>query len=226
VELDGAAYLSPVCLWAQPHRQNAGVHLERSGHLGTAAAPRIESRNCGSAVRVNDTTSATNLGCLSPYISVMNGFDSQSFIPLKTHWFHIMLCLAGGEQHGYRIMQEVLDRAKRTGALVAGNALWIDQAPDRSGTDRGNRPAPSPGNGRRATTLLPAHAAWQPSARRGMRAPFRSSIRRARQSRCRRADGSGRRLRAFWQFCDHVFAELHHEELVRTIRPKQRMVTE
>ena len=34
----------------------------------------------------------------------------QSFIPLKTHWFHIMLALAGGEQHGYGIMQEVLNR--------------------------------------------------------------------------------------------------------------------
>jgi DNA-binding PadR family transcriptional regulator len=36
--------------------------------------------------------------------------DVQKFIPLKTHWFHIMLSLAGGEQHGYGIMQEVLNR--------------------------------------------------------------------------------------------------------------------
>lgn len=36
--------------------------------------------------------------------------DPQKFIPLKTQWFHIMLSLAGGEQHGYGIMQEVLDR--------------------------------------------------------------------------------------------------------------------
>src|SRR5271163_886545 len=35
--------------------------------------------------------------------------DSKSFIPLKTNWFHIMLSLAGGEQHGYGIMQEVLN---------------------------------------------------------------------------------------------------------------------
>jgi DNA-binding PadR family transcriptional regulator len=34
----------------------------------------------------------------------------QAFIPLKTQWFHIMLSLAGGEQHGYGIMQEVLNR--------------------------------------------------------------------------------------------------------------------
>jgi DNA-binding PadR family transcriptional regulator len=36
--------------------------------------------------------------------------DSKAFIPLKTNWFHIMLSLAGGEQHGYGIMQEVLNR--------------------------------------------------------------------------------------------------------------------
>lgn len=36
--------------------------------------------------------------------------DANKFVPLKTHWFHIMLSLAGGEQHGYGIMQEVLNR--------------------------------------------------------------------------------------------------------------------
>ena len=36
--------------------------------------------------------------------------DVQKFIPLKPQWFHIMLSLAGGDQHGYGIMQEVLDR--------------------------------------------------------------------------------------------------------------------
>jgi len=34
----------------------------------------------------------------------------QKFIPLKPHWFHIMVSLAAGEQHGYGIMQEVLNR--------------------------------------------------------------------------------------------------------------------
>jgi DNA-binding PadR family transcriptional regulator len=29
---------------------------------------------------------------------------------LKTNWFHILLSLADGGQHGYGIMQEVLDR--------------------------------------------------------------------------------------------------------------------
>lgn len=42
----------------------------------------------------------------------MAEIDPQSFVPLKTQWFHIMLSLAGGEQHGYGIMQEVLTRTE------------------------------------------------------------------------------------------------------------------
>ncbi len=40
----------------------------------------------------------------------MTEADAKAFLPLKTQWFHIMLSLAGGEQHGYGIMQEVLNR--------------------------------------------------------------------------------------------------------------------
>jgi DNA-binding PadR family transcriptional regulator len=40
----------------------------------------------------------------------MPEIDPQRFLPLKPQWFHIMLSLAGGEQHGYGIMQEVLER--------------------------------------------------------------------------------------------------------------------
>jgi DNA-binding PadR family transcriptional regulator len=36
--------------------------------------------------------------------------DPKRFLPLKPQWFHILLSLAGGEQHGYGIMQEVLNR--------------------------------------------------------------------------------------------------------------------
>jgi len=42
----------------------------------------------------------------------------QKFLPLKSQWFQIMLSLAGGEQHGYGIMQEVHER---TGGKVR---LW------------------------------------------------------------------------------------------------------
>jgi DNA-binding PadR family transcriptional regulator len=44
--------------------------------------------------------------------------DPDSFLPLKPHWFHVLLSLAASDQHGYGIMQEVLDR---TGGKVR---LW------------------------------------------------------------------------------------------------------
>jgi len=34
----------------------------------------------------------------------------ESFLPLRPHWFHVLLSLADQEQHGYGIMQEVLER--------------------------------------------------------------------------------------------------------------------
>src|SRR5579862_9576047 len=40
----------------------------------------------------------------------MSDADYKEFIPLKAQWFHILLSLAGGEQHGYGIMQDVLNR--------------------------------------------------------------------------------------------------------------------
>jgi DNA-binding PadR family transcriptional regulator len=36
--------------------------------------------------------------------------SADSFLPLRANWFHILLSLSGQEQHGYGIMQEVLDR--------------------------------------------------------------------------------------------------------------------
>jgi DNA-binding PadR family transcriptional regulator len=36
--------------------------------------------------------------------------SAESFLPLKSQWFHILLALASGEQHGYGVMQDVLDR--------------------------------------------------------------------------------------------------------------------
>lgn len=40
--------------------------------------------------------------------------DAAPDVPLKTNWFHILLCLADGEQHGYAIMREVLERTDGT----------------------------------------------------------------------------------------------------------------
>ena len=40
--------------------------------------------------------------------------DAAAFLPLHNNWFHILLSLAGAEQHGYGIMQEVLERTNGT----------------------------------------------------------------------------------------------------------------
>jgi DNA-binding PadR family transcriptional regulator len=34
----------------------------------------------------------------------------ESFLPLRSHWFQILVSLVGGERHGYAIMQDVLAR--------------------------------------------------------------------------------------------------------------------
>jgi len=49
---------------------------------------------------------------------VPNSDLPDSFLPLKPNFFHILVTLAPGEQHGYAIMQEVLER---TGGKVR---LW------------------------------------------------------------------------------------------------------
>ena len=117
----------------------------------------------------------------------MNDVDSQNFIPLKTHWFHIMLALAGGEQHGYGIMQEVLDRT--TGkvrlwpATLYGSIKRLIEAGLIEESDL--RPAPELDDARRRYYRL------TPLGRRVLDAE-----------------------------CERL------QELVRTIRLKQRMVTE
>ena len=40
----------------------------------------------------------------------MTNKKPEAFLPLKSNWLHILLSLVGGEQHGYGIMQEVLER--------------------------------------------------------------------------------------------------------------------
>lgn len=35
----------------------------------------------------------------------------EAFLPLRSNWFHILLSLVDGEQHGYGVMRDVLDRS-------------------------------------------------------------------------------------------------------------------
>lgn len=40
----------------------------------------------------------------------MTETSAHDFLPLKVNWFHILLSLASGDQHGYGIMQTVLEQ--------------------------------------------------------------------------------------------------------------------
>src|ERR1700693_6343870 len=117
----------------------------------------------------------------------MKKSDPQTFIPLKSHWFHIMLSLAGGEQHGYGIMQDVLNRT--TGkvrlwpATLYGSIKRLIEADLIDESDE--RPAPEFDDARRRYYRLTALG------------------RRVLDAECERL-----------------------EELVRSIRVKQAMVTE
>jgi len=113
--------------------------------------------------------------------------DAQKFLPLKPHWFHIMLSLAAGEQHGYGIMQEVLNRT--TGkvrlwpATLYGSIKRLIEADLIEESDE--RPAPEFDDARRRYYRLTAFG------------------KRVLDAECERL-----------------------QELVRTIRAKQSMVTQ
>ena len=113
--------------------------------------------------------------------------NPQRFIPLKAQWFQIMLSLAGGEQHGYGIMQEVLGRThgkvRLWPATLYGSIKRLIEAGLIEESDE--RPAPELDDARRRYYRLTALG------------------RRVLDAECERL-----------------------QELVRTIRVKQRMVTQ
>jgi DNA-binding PadR family transcriptional regulator len=117
----------------------------------------------------------------------MTEIDPRRLLPLKAHWFHILLSLAGGEQHGYGIMQEVLQRTdgkvRLWPATLYGSIKRLIEADLIEESDE--RPAPELDDARR---------------------------------RYYRVTRLGRQV--LDAECDRL------QELVRTIRLKQSMVTE
>ena len=117
----------------------------------------------------------------------MTKLDPRKFVPLKTQWFHILLSLAGGEQHGYGIMQEVLQRTggkvRLWPATLYGSIKRLIEADLIKESDE--RPAPELDDARRRYYCLTTLG------------------RRVLDAECERL-----------------------QELVRTIRVRQRMVTE
>jgi DNA-binding PadR family transcriptional regulator len=75
----------------------------------------------------------------------------DDFLPLKPHWFHVLLSLADDDQHGYGIMQEVLDRTD--GKVRLGPATLYGTLKRLMDEDlieeSGERPAPDQDDARR-----------------------------------------------------------------------------
>lgn len=88
----------------------------------------------------------------------MTEIAAQKFIPLKPQWFHILLSLAGGEQHGYAIMQEVLcrtsGRVRLWPATLYGSIKRLIEADLIESSDE--RPAPELDDARRRYYRLTA----------------------------------------------------------------------
>jgi len=82
--------------------------------------------------------------------------DPQPFLPLKTQWFYIMLSLAGEEQHGYGIMQEVLERTSGKVRLWPATLYGSIKRLIEAELIEESQERPRSGIGRRPTPVLPA----------------------------------------------------------------------
>src|SRR5687768_3119790 len=75
----------------------------------------------------------------------------EAFLPLKSNWLHILISLAGGEQHGYGIMQEVLERSDGKVRLWPATLYGSLKRLIQNGliVESGERPAPEFDDARR-----------------------------------------------------------------------------
>jgi DNA-binding PadR family transcriptional regulator len=73
------------------------------------------------------------------------------FLPLKSNWLHILVCLVEGDQHGYGIMQDVLERSggkvRLWPATLYGSLKRLIE--ERLIAESGERPAPELDDARR-----------------------------------------------------------------------------
>ncbi len=75
----------------------------------------------------------------------------EAFLPLRSHWFHILLSLVSEEQHGYGIMQDVLERTDRKVRLWPATLYGSLKRLIQEGliVESGERPAPEFDDARR-----------------------------------------------------------------------------
>jgi DNA-binding PadR family transcriptional regulator len=78
----------------------------------------------------------------------------DAFLPLKSNWFHILVSLVDGEQHGYGIMQDVRERTDGRVKLWPATLYGSLKRLIKEGliVESGERPAPEFDDARRRTT--------------------------------------------------------------------------
>src|SRR5215468_11478142 len=76
---------------------------------------------------------------------------AEAFLPLKSNWLHILLALVGAEQHGYGIMQDVLERSDGKVRLWPATLYGSLKRLIEAGliVESGDRPAPELDDARR-----------------------------------------------------------------------------
>ena len=77
--------------------------------------------------------------------------DPDAFLPLKPHWFYVLLSLSDDGQHGYGIMQEVLARTEGKVRLWPATLYGTLKRLTDAGLieESGSRPAPDMDDARR-----------------------------------------------------------------------------
>ncbi len=82
----------------------------------------------------------------------------DAFLPLRSNWFHILVSLVDAEQHGYGIMQDVLERSdgkvRLWPATLYGSLKRLIEAGMIA--ESGDRPAPELDDARRRYYKLTA----------------------------------------------------------------------
>src|SRR5512145_1332792 len=81
----------------------------------------------------------------------MPGKSPESFLPLRSNWFHILVSLVEGERHGYAIMNDVLERSEGKVRLWPATLYGSLKRLIEKGliVESGERPAPELDDARR-----------------------------------------------------------------------------
>jgi hypothetical protein len=92
--------------------------------------------------------------------------ELKQLLPLTPTVFFVLFSLAGGEKHGYAIMQDMAALSGDKFRMGARHAVSHVTAVTGSGADRGGSRLAQRGGTRKPPALLPVNREWPNAARR------------------------------------------------------------